>query len=299
MNKPKCEVYHTSVPRNRKSQEDNLDAVFADPDAYEIAVCDGMSSQELSKLASRRVALTMGDPLARSLRDQPDVVEMERGLERLFNLFALEVEFLSIIYDIRVSIGTTCVFAKLWVPKSATEPLLTHAHLGDSRLYRRRGDSFECCTLDHSPIIQYLHRRLHWTLEELLLKQRTIDGFSSKQELGDFLTACAIKPKVIDLLITRRHALANLINNKPADRTPPRIDHFLAHVGDEYFVVTDGVSRNVPPDRFQQLACRDIPLRQKCDLIVQEALDNADKATSALLWGGRDDTTIVGMRVVD
>ncbi len=125
----------------------NEDAVFADPARGLAILADGMGGYNAGEVASSMATTLLGDALAapsdagQSVRDFLLAQIAEVNAE-IFYAAQNQPQF--------AGMGTTLVVA--WLH----EKTLTVAHIGDSRLYRSRGNAFEQLTRDHSLLQEQL-----------------------------------------------------------------------------------------------------------------------------------------------
>ena len=129
----------------------NEDAVFANPVAGFAVLADGMGGYNAGEVASGMATALLGTELEKSFAErEPYRVEPDG---RLWARVVLETEIArcnGAIYQAAQSqpqyagMGTTLVAAVFY------DNSLTVAHIGDSRLYRLRGEEFGPITRDHS-----------------------------------------------------------------------------------------------------------------------------------------------------
>lgn len=130
----------------------NEDAVFANPNLGFAILADGMGGYNAGEVASSMATVTLSSELEAALSQGP-AHEGERGSgvsfarRCLLDKVALTNQA---IFDAAMSqpqfsgMGTTLVCAVFYDNKVCV------AHVGDSRLYRLRGDEFAAITRDHS-----------------------------------------------------------------------------------------------------------------------------------------------------
>ncbi len=120
----------------------NEDAVFIEPGIGLAILADGMGGYNAGEVASGMATAVIGAELAQGLRRAKVGVS-----EQIESVIA---HANSSIYQAAESqpqysgMGTTLVMAVF------RDNLISVAHIGDSRMYRLRGDAFECVTRDHS-----------------------------------------------------------------------------------------------------------------------------------------------------
>jgi PPM family protein phosphatase len=134
-----------------RQRRGNEDAYFARPPLF--AVADGMGGARAGEVAARLAVdvLEQGLPRGDESVEARLRVRVQEANER--------INALSRSDDERAGMGTTLTVAYVG------EDELSVAHVGDSRLYRLRGDAFERLTEDHS-LVEELVRQGRLTPEE-------------------------------------------------------------------------------------------------------------------------------------
>jgi serine/threonine protein phosphatase PrpC len=134
-----------------RQRRGNEDAYFARPPLF--AVADGMGGAQAGEVAARLAVdvLEQGLPTGDESVEARLRVRVQEANER--------INALSRSDDERAGMGTTLTVAYVG------EDELSVAHVGDSRLYRLRGDAFERLTEDHS-LVEELVRQGRLTPEE-------------------------------------------------------------------------------------------------------------------------------------
>jgi len=129
----------------------NEDAVMANPLRGFVVLADGMGGYNAGEVASGMATTLLGTELEKAFSQRPPQERVEGG--KLWAHAALEAEIAranGAIYQAAQSqpqyagMGTTLVTGVFH------DNTLTVAHIGDSRLYRLRGDEFQQITRDHS-----------------------------------------------------------------------------------------------------------------------------------------------------
>jgi protein phosphatase len=129
----------------------NEDAVYTNPACGLAILADGMGGHAAGEVASGMATALLGAELEKDLRKTPPHQQDEAG--RLHAHTALRTEIAranTAIYRAARSqsgyagMGTTLVMALFY------DNAVTVAHIGDSRLYRLRGQEFRPITRDHS-----------------------------------------------------------------------------------------------------------------------------------------------------
>ena len=157
-------VHQTDTGRVR---DHNEDAAAADMEIGLVAVADGMGGYNAGEVAAELAIKTVMNLVRDGLEREPrGEVDQESGLLRqsiiLRNAIARANK---IIWQTAQSqpqckgMGTTLVACLFY------DDRVSVAHVGDSRVYRQRGDSLEQLTLDHS-LLQELVDRGFYSAEE-------------------------------------------------------------------------------------------------------------------------------------
>lgn len=130
----------------------NEDAVFANPNQGFVILADGMGGYNAGEVASGMATMLLSNELETAFAAKPPY-EIDRvsgqSLARRYILDKMAMTN-SAIYKTAESqpqyagMGTTLVMAVFY------DNQVTVAHIGDSRLYRLRGETFSAITRDHS-----------------------------------------------------------------------------------------------------------------------------------------------------
>ena len=130
----------------------NEDAVFANPNQGFVILADGMGGYNAGEVASGMATMLLSTELETAFAAKPPH-EIDRASgESLARRYILDKMAMtnSAIYKTAESqpqyagMGTTLVMALFY------DDQVTVAHIGDSRLYRLRGETFTAITRDHS-----------------------------------------------------------------------------------------------------------------------------------------------------
>ena len=157
-------VHHTDTGRVR---DHNEDAAAADMDIGLVAVADGMGGYNAGEVAAELAIKTVMNLVRQGLEREPrGDIDPESGLMRQSIVLRNAVARANkIIWQTAQSqpqckgMGTTLVACLFY------DDRISVAHVGDSRIYRRRGDRLEQLTLDHS-LLQELVDRGFYSAEE-------------------------------------------------------------------------------------------------------------------------------------
>jgi protein phosphatase len=127
-------VEHAALSDVGREREGNEDSFLERPPLFVVA--DGMGGAEAGEVASEATVEEFERAAAAS--------ELPAGLEATVQAANARIHAMAVEDPSRAGMGCTCTAA--W----AAAGELTIAHVGDSRLYRLRGDGFEQLTDDHS-----------------------------------------------------------------------------------------------------------------------------------------------------
>jgi PPM family protein phosphatase len=216
-------VERTDTGRQRKANEDSF---FARSPLF--AVADGMGGAQAGEVASKLAV----EVLEQGLPDGPGSVE-ERLAERVREANA-RINELSRSDDQRAGMGTTLTAAYVG------EDELTVAHVGDSRLYRLRGGTFERLTDDH-------------TLVEELVRQGRLTPKEADEHPQRSIITRALGPEA---------------GVEPDSRT------WAARDGDLYLICSDGLTSMVPEDRVAEIVL-DAPVLEAAARALIDAANDA------------------------
>jgi len=150
-----------------KVREHNEDAIGSNPDIGLMVLADGMGGYNAGEVASGIAVQTITELVAEgALREERNAIDTTTGLMRQTIVLRDAVARANkIIYQTAQSqthcegMGTTLVAAMYY------DNRVSLAHVGDSRAYRLRGDTFQQLTLDHS-LLQELVDRGFYSEEE-------------------------------------------------------------------------------------------------------------------------------------
>ncbi|MBW3566865.1 MAG: Stp1/IreP family PP2C-type Ser/Thr phosphatase [Proteobacteria bacterium] len=162
----KGKLQFTGLSDTGRVRSHNEDAIGTDLETGLVVLADGMGGYKAGEVASALAVKTITDEVARNLKDVRKQKDHESGYagETILLRNAI-VKANHAIHDMAKNqpqcegMGTTVVACLFYDNKVSV------AHVGDSRLYRLRGDRFEQVTLDHS-LLQELVSRGFYTPEE-------------------------------------------------------------------------------------------------------------------------------------
>lgn len=143
-----------------KVREHNEDTIAADADIGLLVLADGMGGYNAGEVASGIAVKTIVELVKSQVEaEETSLTDREDGLSR--SSIILRDAILranKLIYQTARTqpncqgMGTTVVAALFF------DNRVTVAHVGDSRLYRQRGDKLERVTMDHSLLQELVHR---------------------------------------------------------------------------------------------------------------------------------------------
>jgi protein phosphatase len=217
--------------RRRNNQDACAIRICSDPETWRqhghlLMVADGMGGHAVGELASKIAADTVCHTFFK-LRDLDVVEALKRSLE---TANATINERGSLNRDF-ARMGTTCTSLVL-CPQGAVI-----GHVGDSRLYRIRGERIDQLTFDHS---------LHW---ELLRQGR-------------------MRPEEV-FLQESRHVITRSLGPEPAVQVDIE-GPYPVFPGDVYLICSDGLTGHVQDAEIGIIA-RELPPQEACRLLVNLA----------------------------
>ena len=163
----KGKFVHVEVTDVGKVRDHNEDAIGAQPDIGLWVLADGMGGYNAGEVASGIAVKTVIDLVAEACkRELRNAVEPETGYMRQTIVLRDAIHRANKIINQTAQsqpqcegMGTTLVAALFY------DDRVSIAHVGDSRMYRLRGNKFEQITLDHS-LLQELVDRGFYSQEE-------------------------------------------------------------------------------------------------------------------------------------
>lgn len=224
----------------------NEDSIFADATSGFVILADGMGGYNAGEVASGIAAAMLGTGLKQVLDGaDPGSIEPESGETLAVKILREQIAGANAsIYQAAKSqpqyagMGTTLVVGLFY------DNRLSVAHIGDSRLYRLRGDEFKQITRDHS------------------LLQEQIDSGMITEEMARFSQNRN--------LVTRALGIDNEVE--------PEIHTYEVEVGDIYLLCSDGLNDMVEDDEIQlTLSSLQANLQLASQQLVQMANDNGGR----------------------
>ena len=223
----------------------NEDAVFGDADLGVVILADGMGGYNAGEVASGMATTMLATNFAQlvpgsrpQLREGNNQRQAQRIIveqitatnSAIFNSSQSQPQY--------AGMGTTLVFGWFY------DNTLTVAHVGDSRLYRLRGECFEQITRDHS-----------------LLQEQLDSGMISAEDARYSLNKN---------LVTRALGVESLVE--------PEINDYDVEVDDLFLLCSDGLNDMVEDEEIAltlQALGSNLPLA--ADQLVQMANDNGGR----------------------
>lgn len=143
-----------------KVREHNEDTIWADADIGLLVLADGMGGYNAGEVASGMAVKTIVELVKTQVEGEDlNMTDREDGLSRPSLILRDAIlKANKLIYQTARTqpncqgMGTTVVAALFF------DNRVTIAHVGDSRLYRQRGDKLEQVTMDHSLLQELVHR---------------------------------------------------------------------------------------------------------------------------------------------
>ncbi|HEY3326780.1 MAG TPA: Stp1/IreP family PP2C-type Ser/Thr phosphatase [Novimethylophilus sp.] len=227
-------------------REHNEDAVASEPEAGLVVLADGMGGYKAGEVASEIAVLTLVSSIRERLLEQPaGKADEDSGLLRESLILRDAVhQANSAIYNVSQSqpqcagMGTTLVAAVF------TDDRVCVGHIGDSRMYRLRGDTFTQLTEDHS-----------------LLNEQLKSGL---------ITAEQAKVSNNKNLVTRALGIDPEVELE--------LHEYEVQPGDIYLLCSDGLSDLVEDEEIQlTLSTLSANLELAAHQLVQMANDNGGK----------------------
>lgn len=230
-----AKVYQaTHVGKIRRNNEDSL--IVIEPETFVVA--DGMGGASAGEIASQMLVETVKSFLAKSPAPWNEKILAQAILlanDKILNLARRQEEYRGM--------GTTATILSLDSGRAY------FAHVGDSRLYRLRGDAFEQLTEDHS-YVETLVRRGELTPEE-----------------------------------ARVHPMKNVLTQAVGAIPELHIDksNFHTESGDTFLLCTDGLTNMVKDATIAEILKRaDNP----ADALIEAALNAGGKDNVSVIVAG-------------
>lgn len=168
-------------------REHNEDFCACAPEAGLVAVADGVSGAHGGETASRMAV----EATLREFREQPGSVGAARRLARAAQQANIEVHELSLFVPELRGMSTTLTAAVI------DGGQLYAVHIGDSRLYLRRGSTFSQLTKDHTAAAEHVRLGVVGDPSSVLTRSLgrelicALDRFSMPLLQGDLLLLCS------------------------------------------------------------------------------------------------------------
>lgn len=231
---------NTHVGMKRSHNEDNL-AILAEENLYMVA--DGMGGHASGEVASEMAVDTVADFFRETAKDE-DITwpyKMEKGRKYEENRLAAGIKLANLrIYETasqnaaQRGMGTTLV-ALAFAGNTAFV-----GHVGDSRIYRLRGEELEQVTEDHSLLNDYIKMKD--------LTEQEIENFPHKN------------------VIVRALGMKETVQVDVAHDEP--------EVGDLYMLCSDGLNGMITDQEMRRIMLdKRADLEECCNALIQAAND--------------------------
>jgi protein phosphatase len=222
----------------------NEDSVLANAALGLVVLADGMGGYNAGEVASGMTTTLLGSELARVFGEKPPYAKDQAGTWATVALHAEVVKANGAVYQAAQSqpqyagMGTTLVTAIFH------DDHMTVAHIGDSRMYRLRGEDFSQVTKDHS-----------------LLQEQIDSGLITKEQA---------RTSQNKNLVTRALGIDPTVE--------PEIHEYEVKPGDIYLLCSDGLNDMVPDDEIaMSLQMLSANLDLCATQLVQMANDNGGR----------------------
>ena len=156
-------------------REHNEDAVASDMSIGLVLLADGMGGYKAGEVASEIAVLLIAAEMTEAMQAHSRLFKTEPDLSPESNMLINAVEKTNkAIYDIAqlqsecAGMGTTLVAGVF------TDDTLVLGHIGDSRMYRLRGDTFVQLTEDHSLVQEQINAGLITMAQAKVSKNRNL-----------------------------------------------------------------------------------------------------------------------------
>lgn len=212
-------------------RSDNEDAYLVWPDAHLMVIADGMGGHQAGDVASRVAIECLRDHLVRGGVPMAIEAAQDRVVDAVHAAHG-QITTLSGASESLKGMGTTLVV--LWIIGDQALAV----HVGDSRLYRARGDQLDQITGDHSLAFE--------------LKRR---GILDTQGMQAF---------------RHKNVLTQALGGKEALK--PDAAQFTVQPGDRFLLCTDGLSDLVDGDRMRAALTGSQPPEDQARDLVEAAL---------------------------
>ena len=226
----------------------NEDSIAVDMNLGLVVVADGIGGANSGDVASRSAVDVVSDCIEREIFSTTGPEQIKILLEDAVSGANGTIYELSLDSPAYAGMGTTIVVGV------AVEDWLVFVHVGDSRLYRLRGNRFDQLTKDHSLIQESVDRGFFPSLDE-----------ARRQGVGDNILTRALGA---------------------AGKVDPASGQVRLESGDLYLFCTDGLTGMIPDDLLCQVlsAGRD-DLEQTAGKLVEMACERGgrDNITLALM----------------
>lgn len=300
-----AETYAVSVPR--EGADKNLDRAVALQGDGLIAVFDGISSSALSERASQIACDEVrGQDMRVILQTADTIEELRCGIRDLFQMIGLKIA-LDYVRQRNAGaterfMGTTAVIGKSFEDPAGEHRGFLFRHIGDSRLYQRRGKSLRCLTVDHTPLTHRL-LKLPNSGEKLFEWQKIIDNIRTEKGLRQFLESIGMRgmqrmksKRLIAMQRGLMDALQNVLPENFAQIEAGTGGGVKVEPEDELFALTDGVHGNMTFDELERIAVQNAPLKVKAQRMIRRAQRNSHRKETRF---HPDDMSLAGIKFIE
>lgn len=239
---------------------------------------------------------------------------VEQGLLRpehilpsgMVNLDALPQQHQQIIKKLYGSVSSTIAVAKTWIDTDG-QPKLTVANLGDSRVYRYRGDTLDMLTQDHSAISIFLRNNV---VDQNGRRITDPDDAEASVDNQDIQRLAAVHPELKELAHSLEDApeesrtsfrsIRNMMTmtvggaSTQKDRHGIAFEPFIAthDIEDQDIIITmsDGVSDNLPKARISDIIKH---YRHQSSQAIAHALTTEARHAASIPGGKPDDISVI------
>lgn len=230
----------TDVGRRRANNEDNFVVV---PEIGLFVLCDGMGGEAAGELASKigveEVARHMKD-VARN-GNTPIIGDANEQLSQITNHLGSAIRRSNrVIWEAAQHHASHRGMGSTIVAASLQTPVLSIAHVGDSRIYLLRAGQLQQLTEDHSLVMEQVRR-----------------GLLTREE--------AEKSDMQNIIVRALGAEENVKVD---------LDEVFLMPGDQVIFCSDGLTKMIPDDGIAQVAGEAESARHACERLIEIANEN-------------------------
>jgi PPM family protein phosphatase len=142
-------------------REHNEDAVASDMSIGLVLLADGMGGYKAGEIASEIAVLIIASEMTEAMQDTSPLLKTEPDLLPASNMLINAIEKTNAaIYQVALQQSECAGMGTTLVAGVFTDNKLVLGHIGDSRMYRLRGEAFEQLTEDHSLVQEQINAGL-------------------------------------------------------------------------------------------------------------------------------------------